>query len=143
MVDERRVRRLQQRVTERVDLLRRHAQDVPDLRDDVLRLSGIKYLMATAIEACIDIAQHVVASEGLGTSESNADAMRLLGRRQILPAELAGRMAQAVAFRNLLVHEYAEVDDDRVLSYLDQIDDLDAFVAVIEELAIRKPDETR
>lgn len=113
------------------------------MRDDVLRLSGIKYLMATAIEACIDIAQHVVASEGLGTSESNADAMRLLGRRQILPVELAGRMAQAVAFRNLLVHEYAEVDDDRVLSYLDQIDDLDAFVAVIEELAIRKPDETR
>jgi len=34
-------------------------------------------------------------------------------------------------FWNLLVHEYAQIDDDRVAGYLDRLGDLEAFVASV------------
>jgi uncharacterized protein YutE (UPF0331/DUF86 family) len=37
-------------------------------------------------------------------------------------------MRQAVGFRNVLVHEYVEVDDRIVLDRLTDLDDLDRFV---------------
>lgn len=43
-------------------------------------------------------------------------------------------MAQAVRFRNVLVHGYAVVDDRRVVAYLQQLDDIDAFVAALSGL---------
>ena len=43
-------------------------------------------------------------------------------------ADLAVHMRQAVGFRNVLVHEYVEVDDRIVLDRLTDLDDLDRFV---------------
>ena len=37
-------------------------------------------------------------------------------------------MAGAVGFRNVLVHQYVEVDDERVVDNLDRLDDLRRFV---------------
>lgn len=37
-------------------------------------------------------------------------------------------VARAVGFRNVLVHRYAEVIDDRVVDHLGALDRLDAFV---------------
>ncbi len=54
----------------------------------------------------------------------------------MLDDELAEAMAQAARFRNLLVHGYADVDDDRVLHILrTRPDDLRAYRAVIAGLA--------
>ena len=50
-------------------------------------------------------------------------------RRGVVDADLAERVASAVGFRNVLVHEYVEVDDTIVLARLADHGDLDAFVA--------------
>jgi len=31
-------------------------------------LGGVKYTFVTAIEACVDVAQHICATEGVGTA---------------------------------------------------------------------------
>jgi uncharacterized protein YutE (UPF0331/DUF86 family) len=49
----------------------------------------------------------------------------------VLDAKLASSFASAVRFRNLLIHEYAAIDDVRVVNYFDRLDELDAFVSVI------------
>jgi uncharacterized protein YutE (UPF0331/DUF86 family) len=36
-------------------------------------------------------------------------------------------------FRNLLVHEYAEIDDLRVVGHLDDLADIDAFVRAVSQ----------
>jgi uncharacterized protein YutE (UPF0331/DUF86 family) len=36
-----------------------------DLTSDPLKLSGVKYYLQVAIEACVDIANHIIASEHL------------------------------------------------------------------------------
>lgn len=132
MVDERRVRRLLQRVSEDVAYLRdRSTKNRIVLRTDPDLLAALKYRFVTAIEGCLNVAQHVCASEGFGPPSTNADAMRTLGRHEVLDESLSEALARAVGFRNLLVHGYVEVDDDQVVAHLDRVEDLEAFVASV------------
>lgn len=129
VVDERRLRRVLQRVSDDLGYLRERArQDREAIRKDVDRLAALKYHFVTAIEGCLDAAQHLCASEGWGPPSSNADALRILGRHGVLPQDLAESLAHAVGFRNVLVHGYADVDDDRVVAQLDRVSELEAFV---------------
>jgi uncharacterized protein YutE (UPF0331/DUF86 family) len=44
-------------------------------------------------------------------------------------AATGDRLKGLAGFRSVLVHDYAEVDLDRVLAGLDRLSDFDAFVA--------------
>lgn len=46
-----------------------------------------------------------------------------------MSASLANGVAEVVGFRNILVHGYVEVDDERVVANLERLDDLQDFVA--------------
>ncbi len=127
MVDEIRVLRLLRSVTDDLAVLRDEAAADDRRRADALWLRGVKYTFVTAIEGCVDVAQHICASEGWGPARDNADAMRVLGAHHVLPA----RLARAVGFRNVLVHEYVDVDDGVVLARLRDPSDLAAFVAAV------------
>lgn len=98
---------------------------------DETRLESTKYLFVTAIEAAIDTAQHLCASEGWGAPDTNAEAFRAVGRAGVLDRDLAESMAAATGFRNVLVHGYAAVDDRLVVAALASLDRLEAFVSSV------------
>lgn len=142
MVDERRVRRLLQRITEDVTYLAvRAVDDRVALAADFDRLAALKYVFVTAIEGCLDVAQHLCSSEGWGPPSSNADALRSLGHHGVLSPELAATMARAVGFRNVLVHGYTDVDDRLVVAFLDHVGDLEAFVVRVSAWVTALPAE--
>ena len=97
-------------------------------RQDPIWLRGVKYTFVTAIEACVDVAQHICATEGWGPPTDNGDAVRLLGGHGVLTTELAISIRKAVGFRNVLVHDYIEVDDSIVVDRLKSLGDLEEFV---------------
>lgn len=135
MVDAERLLSILARVTARLRILDEYADaDRDGLLADRVRLGDLKYTFQTAIEACIDAAQHVVADQGLGVPASNADAFRLLARAGLLDADRATALAGAVGFRNVLVHDYAEVDDTLVVAHLAQRGELRGFVAAMSAL---------
>jgi uncharacterized protein YutE (UPF0331/DUF86 family) len=135
MVDPERLHRILRRITDDVATLRGYTGRPADtVRSDAAALGHVKYLFVTALEGCVDAAQHVCASEGYGPPDTNADAMRVLGDHGVLSDALAQQMAKAVGFRNVLVRGYLDVDDERVVSYLKELDDLDAFVDAVAEL---------
>lgn len=131
MVDEVRVERLLRAITDDLAFLRTEAGAGAGRRDDPTWLRAVKYAFVTAIEACLDVAQHVCASEGWGPPSTNADALVVLGRHGVLEPDLARRLARAVGFRNVLVHEYVTVDDAIVERRLDDLSDLDGFVSAV------------
>lgn len=132
MVDAERLRRLIEGVRADVAFLRQFAdREARDLVADQLTLRGIKYSFVTAIEGCAKVAHHIAAAEGWPSAETNADAVRDLGRQGVLERDLAAAVGDAVGFRNLLVHQYADVDDDRAVAHLQRLGDLDAFVAAV------------
>ncbi len=139
MVDAVRLARLLQRLGDQLAHLRTHAaEDRSRLRHDEVRLSSAKYRFVTATEAVLDIAHHLLASELWGPADDSAGAVRVLARHGVVDGELAERLALAVGFRNVLVHGYADVDDDLVVAHLDDLDDLDAFIEQVRTWASRR-----
>jgi uncharacterized protein YutE (UPF0331/DUF86 family) len=130
VVDEGRVTRLLRGVADRTRRLGEAAQRTGAARDD-LWLDGVKYLFVTTIEGCVDVAQHITSSERFRAPDSNADALRLLGERGVIDPLLATSLARAVGFRNVLVHQYAAVDDHLVVEALDRLDEFERFVAEV------------
>lgn len=132
MVDAERLARLLRRVTDDVARLSTYVDADPDaLLDDEVVLDHLKYRFVTAIEAMIDAAHHVCATEGFATPETNAEALLELGRHALLDAETAQRTARAVGFRNVLVHRYAEVRDERVIEQLTHLEAFNEFVRAL------------
>lgn len=126
MVDTERVDRLLDRLVADTHRLRALA-DRRDLADDEVTLAAAKYQVVVVVEGASGIAQHLVVAEGWPVADSNADAFRRLATEGVLPADLAGRLARAVGFRNLLVRRYDDVDDARVVENLSGASDFEAF----------------
>ncbi len=96
------------------------------LRGDVTQLDAAKYRLVVALEACIDAAQHVVASEGLRRPTSCADTVSVLADAGLLTPGAAATARRVAGFRNVTVHGHAHVDDDLVVeAVLDRLDDLE------------------
>ena len=132
-VDPTRVLRLLRTVSDEVAVLEREASAPDERRRDPLWLRGVKFSFVVAVEAAVDTAQHLCAASGWGPPADNGNAMRLLGEHGVLQPELAGRMAQAVGFRNVLVHDYARVDDEIVVRRLGDLSDLTGFARAVAQ----------
>ncbi len=122
-----------------LSVLRSAAGADVERRVDPLWLRGVKYTFVTAIESCIDVAQHFCAAEGWGPPSDNGDAFALLGRHGVLDAPLSVRMRQSAGFRNVLVHEYVGVDDKIVMQRLQNPSDLEHFARQVADWLAAHP----
>lgn len=130
MVDEERVTRLLGRIRQDVETLRGlGARGRDALVADEIAMHATKYCLLTAIEGCARVAHHLIASEGWSPPETNAAAFRELSTRGVTTPGTGDALAAAAGLRNILVHQYADVDDGRVVDHLEQLGDLDRFAA--------------
>ena len=63
-----------------------------------------------AIEALIDMGNHVIAESGLGVVNSYSDIPTILADKGYLPPGLKEKWIRMIGFRNALVHEYIDID---------------------------------
>ena len=63
-----------------------------------------------AVEACIDLAMHIVAKKALGIPQNSRDAFEILENYGIIDNSLAKRLGAMVGFRNIVVHNYQIVN---------------------------------
>lgn len=139
MVDPGRLRAVLDRIGDEVAALSRlGARGTELLADDDL-MAAVKYRFVVAIEACIDAGEHIIASEGLRSATSFADVFTVLGEAEMLAGELVPELARMARFRNLLVHQYAEIDDERVLELVEtRLGDFDDFRAAVARVALEE-----
>ncbi len=71
-----------------------------------------------AIESVLDIGQHIIASSGWKPADEYADVFAILQRNGVISQTFLTRLAGMAGFRNLLVHEYAEIDHRQVFDVL-------------------------
>lgn len=133
MVDDERVTRLLSRITDDLAFLDTFAsRAVDELLSDREALAAMKYGFVVAIEGCTRVAHHLAVAEGWGAPDTNGGALRLLGEHVGTSRDLdVGALVAAAGFRNLLVHQYAEIDDTKVVQALALVDDLRALVAAV------------
>lgn len=102
-----------------------------------------RYLVQAAAQVCIDVANHVIASEGWRVPADYRDAFTVLEEHDALTPELAGRLRALAGLRNRLVHLYDDIDDRLIHDFLqDRLADLEAFAAAAARLAAEPTDGT-
>jgi len=99
---------------ERMDIALENVLEDEDIQDLLDRR------MQVAVENCIDIATHLAAGLDLPRKERASDVFLLLAEKEIISAELAHKLAGAAGLRNILVHEYMEIDYRLAYSDIDE-----------------------
>lgn len=85
-----------------------------------------------AAEALFDTGNHILASEFQESVDQYREVPTRLVARGVLSQETAQRLTSLSGFRNVLVHDYAEIDLLKIHAGLDRLDDFDAFIADVE-----------
>ena len=95
----------------------------------------IERTLHLAIERCLDIGNHIISSEAYREPNDNRDIFMVLYENKIVPGDLLSRLQEMAGFRNLLVHDYTEIDPKRVYeNWQNGLKDLEAFGKIIAEL---------
>ncbi|MCF2138066.1 MAG: type VII toxin-antitoxin system HepT family RNase toxin [Candidatus Thorarchaeota archaeon] len=93
---------------------------------------AVKYTLLEIMEACIDIASHIISSQGLERGDSYADMFQIIARANIIDGGLADRLSAMARFRNLIVHGYSKIDNVRLLKLVqERLGDILEFVEQI------------
>ena len=93
-----------------------------------------RYLQLT-IQAVLDISNHIVADMNLSLPADSQDLFGLLARRKVLPVPLSKKLVSMAGFRNVLVHEYLEIDRHRVYRVLrEDLGDFEEFIKAVSKL---------
>ncbi len=99
--------------------------------------------LQTAIESCINIGNHLIARLGLRAPRDYADVFMIMSEAHVMPLELAGQMAEMAKLRNLLVHVYWAIDQERVWSSLPvRLTVLETFARCIAEWVKEQPESS-
>lgn len=85
-----------------------------------------------ACEQVIDMANHVVNAKKLGWPRTSAESFDLLAQAGVIPAPVAANMKAMVGLRNVVVHQYQDLDLDIIRAVIrDHLDDLSEFARVM------------
>ena len=102
--------------------------------DDRNMQAVVERRLQLSAQVCIDVANHIIAALGLEVPQKQSEVFPILAQANIIPRELAERMAGLVGFRNILVHEYLKIDNELVYRNLQEnLGDFEAFAQVIME----------
>ena len=119
-----------------------------ELLGDPIQLAAVERILERMVMRAIDANEHLISELSTGAEErvtrlSYRDTFLRLAQLGVYPAEFAGRIARSAGLRDILVHDYNDVDH-RVLfaaisgaltEYRQYVEALDTF------LAPRNPDQ--
>ncbi|MGI8594321.1 MAG: type VII toxin-antitoxin system HepT family RNase toxin [Solirubrobacteraceae bacterium] len=133
MVDPDRVARRLERLEELLVELERIRDDEPDaLRTDRRTTLAALHALQLALQIVLDLGTQLSAERRIPIPDTYREIFPALAQAGTIPSALGESLAQAAALRNVLVHEYLDVDLDEVSSALNRLDDLRAFGLVVQ-----------
>ncbi len=102
--------------------------------DDFLKQDAIAINLQRAAEQCIDLANHLVKIKKLGIPKESKDAFTLLANAGIISQELSKKLKGMVGFRNILVHDYQDLEIKVMKEIIEyHLDDLIFFTECVLE----------
>jgi len=105
---------------------------VEDLKKDHTLQGAVLHYLQLSIECVIDIGELIISRLKFSKPDQAREVIKILGDNKILTDDFASRFCSVAGFRNILVHEYAEVDLNIVHSYLqNSLKDFDIFAQSI------------
>ena len=104
----------------------------PESLEDLDKQDIFVLNLQRAVEATIDIAAHVVASEGLGFASTIRENFKFLHQADIIDQDLSERMQAMVGFRNIAVHDYQSLNTAILKAIMEKhLKDIEEFYSLI------------
>ena len=102
--------------------------------DDDLAQDVIEYNLFQSINIMIDIASHIVVDNNLGKPTKLADAFGILYKEKYLDDKQLSVYKNMVGFRNVLSHEYINIDKAIVYKIMQEnLKDLNEFILLVND----------
>ena len=125
------------KIREYLALLRRVRAMADERRfvSDPLVYGNAERYLQLAIQAVLDISHHIVADRNLSLPADSKSLFDVLVRQKVLSRRLATKLTSMAGFRNVLVHEYLEIDRRRVYQVLKtELRDFESFIRAVTRL---------
>ena len=98
----------------------------PDIQDIIV------LNLERAVQQCVDLGLHILSTSGERSPRSMAQTFEILGNSGFLTQSLANRLAGAVGFRNIAVHEYESLSWPIVFSIIQKgLSDFRLFASAV------------
>lgn len=96
-------------------------------------------ILQLCVECTLDICKIIVSGLRLGVPSEENDLFDKLNRQNIIDNQMLDKLKNIRGFRNILVHEYGDVDDEVVFEIIQK--DLNDFCEFISQITayINKP----
>ena len=99
---------------------------------DKILIGSAKYYLQVSIECCLDVANHIIASEKLRAPRDYSDSFLVIQEEGLISSELGDKLRQMAKFRNRLVHLYGEIANTNVYEYIKgDLKDIEEFKSII------------
>ena len=122
-------------LAEYVDELRSYRERATSFQvylDNKVLRRAVERALQVAVEACLDIGRRLIALEGFRYPEDNKDVFQVLAEEGVVSKELLPTLLDMASFRNLIVHDYARIDDAKVYAILKKrLGDFDEYARAI------------
>ncbi len=82
----------------------------PDSLDDIDVQDIFVLNLQRAVQATIDLAAHVGASEGLGIADTVKGNFQILRDNRLISKKLSDKMQAMAGFRNIAIHDYQNLN---------------------------------
>lgn len=101
-------------------------------KDPDFLLSIYELNLQRAIQASIDLANVVLAKDGLGLPNTYRQSFEILNKHEIISDAASATMTAMVGFRNISVHDYGEIKPEIVHSIVkNNLVDFENFYTII------------
>ena len=114
---------------------------VNEYRSDWKKQRIIERTLQMMIETCVDIAGHIISDSGFRLPDSYADSFRVLYEESVLSEKTCHTMENISKFRNVIVHQYDQVDAEIVVGILQKhLEDFNEYQkAIVKWLKTQVP----
>ncbi|MCK5506064.1 MAG: DUF86 domain-containing protein [Thermodesulfovibrionia bacterium] len=107
---------------------------IEEYRDDIYKRKATERLLQELIEAAIDINTHIIVQTGNRVPDDYFESFIKAGEYNIIPKNIAEKLAPSAGLRNRLVHEYDLLDHFRILEAVKIAEDLyPRYIKAIED----------
>ncbi|MBS3080117.1 DUF86 domain-containing protein [Candidatus Pacearchaeota archaeon] len=101
--------------------------DIEEYKNSIEKKRAIERLLQISVEAVIDICYIIVSGLKLGVPSDEDVLFEKLAEKKIISNKLTNTLKEMKGLRNILVHKYAHVKDERVYENLDNLEDFNVF----------------
>jgi len=127
------VERRMAKILEEIEFLKTvKLQKLDEFIEDGKSLRSTAKAIETIVQSIIDISSHIVAQNHWGVTDTYRNTIALLATHKVIEDNLSSNLQQVVAMRNILVHQYLDIDFHIIWNSIENLsEDASEFIKAI------------